>query len=116
MQEYQEIIVVGAFFLPFIVLGIMLAMQKKDTTTPEEIAEATRNLEQEISKAEEIVGRLAPHSKDCRDLLANARYCLTFSGRSTRLVVSAAMIKNKRLEGIDYARQAAKLAQGNKKA
>lgn len=95
-------------------LGIALT-QKPDPTTPEEIAVASDNLRTAISEAEEAVGKFAPHSDECRALLERARYCLHFSKHSTRLVVSASMIKQKRLEGIKLANRAHELALASRK-
>lgn len=106
-----EILVVFLLLLPFVVLALMLGLQKPDTTTSAEIAEATQNLRDEINKAEIIVGRLAPHNAECRRLLVKARYCLQFNKNSTRRIVSAATIKRMRLQGIDYAKKAATLAE-----
>lgn len=104
--------IVTIIIVAIVVVGLLslLATQKPDTTTPEEIAEASANLRQAISEAEDAVGKFAPHSDECRRLLEQARYCLHFSKDSTRLVVSAWMIKQKRLEGIKFANQAHQLA------
>ncbi len=108
------------FIQPALIAGVVIAgflylllTQKKDTTTPEEIHQLSEQLSNEIRDAEEIVGRNAPHNDDCRRLLETARYCLHFSGASTRLVVSAGMIKAKRQEGIRYAREAAAIARSS---
>lgn len=100
------LVVIGGFLY-------LLLTQKKDTTTPEDIYKLSEQLRNEIDWAEEIVGRSAPHSEECRQLLDRARYCLHFSGASTRLVVSAGMIKAKREEGIRSARKAAEIARSS---
>lgn len=91
-------------------LLVLILTQKQDNTTPQEIADATARLKQAISEAEDAVGKYAPHNDDCRSLLAQARYCLGFNKNSTRLVVSAWMIKQKREEGVGYANKAAEIA------
>lgn len=99
-------VIFGLLFL-LLVIGLM---GKQDATIPEEIAEASRKLEDAIFEAEDLVGKHAPHNLEARRLLDTARACLAFSGRNSRLVVSAAMIKRRRLEGIGYANQAAEIA------
>ncbi len=102
-----------------VVFGGLLALiftRKQDNTTPEEIAQATEALERAIETAELIVGRDAPHNNECRNLLAQARYCLQFSGKTSRLVVSAWMIKQKRIEGIGFANKAVEIALAAPKA
>ena len=89
---------------------VLILSRKQDNTTSEEIIEATQHLIEEINKAEDVVGTRAPHSQDCREQLELARYCLLYSGRNQRLVVSRWMVKQKRLEGIEHARLAVELA------
>lgn len=91
-------------------LVLYVANQKPDTTTSEDIAEATKQCVRAIKEAEELVGKHAPHDEQARLLLDKARYCRRFTARHSRLVVSAVMIKRKRLEGVGYASQAADIA------
>lgn len=98
----------GAIFLLLVLL--LFLSRGQDTTTTEEIAEASRKLEAAIFEAEDLVGKHAAHSVEARRLLQVARDCLAFSGRNSRLVVSAAMIKRRRELGVGYANQAAAIA------
>lgn len=107
MIDIQTLIILAVVIAGF---AFLILNQNRDTTSTEDIVEATKLLEQEISRAEEIVGRCAPHCAECRQLLGNARYCLQFSGSNSRLVVSRAMVKQKRLEGVKYAQKAIEMA------
>ena len=91
-------------------LLVLALRQKPDTTSPEEIMQASTALSSAISEAEETVGKYAPHDDVCQKLLYQARECQRFSGRTSRLVVSAWMIKQKRWEGVALANSASKRA------
>lgn len=104
------VVVIGIAAIILVVLGLMWLDKHQDRTTPEQVAEATAALEAAIFEAEEVVGQHAPHNVDCQRLLNQARQCLTFGGHSTPMVVSAGMIKRKRLEGIGLANRAAQIA------
>lgn len=90
-----------------------LTSEQKRKVSPAEIDDISKMLRIAISEAEESVSRNAPDSADCQRLLYRARECLRYSSSTEH--DSRWTIKQKRLEGIKLANQAAQLALDSRK-
>lgn len=86
---------------------------QKRKVSPAEIDEITKMLKIAISQAEDMVSKHAPQSAECHQLLYHARQCLRYSSATGQ--DSRSTIKQKRLEGIKLANQAAQLALDSRK-
>jgi len=90
-----------------LMLGLLwgVVTQEEDPTTDAEIANASNTLKEELKKAAALVAERCPDSLICFAQLEQARACLSFDKHSSRLVVSARMVLEKRNQGIEIARK-----------
>jgi hypothetical protein len=90
-----------------------ITSEQKRKVSPAEIDDISKMLKIAISEAEETVSKYAPESAECHQLLFQARRCLHYSSSTAH--DSRWTIKQKRLEGIKLANQAAQLALDSRK-
>jgi hypothetical protein len=90
----------------FSLLCFQTFCEQYETTTTDDVDKASDELAIAIAEAETEVGRSAPHDAECRQLLEQARACLSFNKHSTRIIVTASVLLYKREEGIKLAKAA----------